>query len=276
MYDGVMYDTGRGPRRVKSLFKMQDHFTRVSAVYRTVRTTDPEPINYIAQELAGHSSVRAADIGCGAGRYDLLLFDALPGLHLTCIDANQAMLEKVAQQLRDNGIDRFETRQAQLENLDLGDPSFDCVISFNAVHHFDLDDFFRVARNGLKEGGHLFVYTRLPEQNARTIWGRYFPGFVEKEARLSKLETVYGSIERTESLFFSSATCFRYQRRARLDRLMDQAHNRHYSTFSLYEDGEFDEAIAIFERRLRDRFADLDQITWHDENILFHARRFAV
>ena len=271
-----MYDAVLGPRRVKSLSKMQAHFTRVSAVYRDLRTTDPEPINYIAQELAGHSSVRVADIGCGAGRYDLLLFHALPGLHLTCIDNNPAMLGKAAQSLTDNGIDRFETRQTPVETLELGEQSFNCVVSFNAAHHFDLDNFFRVARDGLKEDGHLFVYTRLPAQNARTIWGRYFPGFVEKEARLSELETVYGSIERTESLFFSSATCFRYQRSARLDRLMDQAHNRHYSTFSLYEDGEFDEAIAIFERRLRDRFADLDQITWHDENILFHSRRFAV
>ena len=255
---------------------LQDHFTKVSAVYRKVRTTDPEPISHIAQEFSGHSSVRAADIGCGAGRYSLLLFDALPRLRLTCIDANQAMLGKAAQLLSDNGIDRFETRQARVETLELGEQSFDCVVSFDAVHWFDLEDFFRVTRDGLKEEGHLFVYTRLPSQNARTIWGRYFPGFVEKETRLIELETVYRSIERTESLFFSSATCFRYQRSACFDRLMDQAHNRHYSTFSLYEDGEFDEAMAIFERCLRDRFADHDQITWHDENILFHARRFAV
>ena len=239
----------------------------MSAVYRKVRTTDPEPVNHIAQELAGYSSVRAADIGCGAGRYDLLLFEAVPRLHLTCIDTNQAMLEKGAQLLSNNGINRFETRQTRVETLKLGKQSFDCVVSFNAVHHFDLDDFFRVARDGLKEEGHLFVYTRLPEQNARTIWGRYFPGFVEKETR---------SIERTESLFFSSAARFHYQRSVCLDRLMDQAHNQHYSTFALYEDGEFDEAMAIFERRLRDRFADLGQITWHDENILFHARRFAM
>ena len=33
---------------------MQDHFTRVSAVYRKVRTTDSEPINHITQELAGY------------------------------------------------------------------------------------------------------------------------------------------------------------------------------------------------------------------------------
>ena len=48
----------------------------MSAVYRKVRPTDPEPINHIAQESAGHSSVRAADIGCGAGRYGLLSFIA--------------------------------------------------------------------------------------------------------------------------------------------------------------------------------------------------------
>ena len=256
-----------------SIIEMQDHFTRVSAVYRKVRTTDLEPINHIAQALAGYSSARTADIGCGAGRYDLLLFDAVPGLHLTCIDTNPAMLGKAAQLLRNNGIDRFETRQTRVEALELGEQAFDCVVSFNAVHHFDLDDFFQVARDGLKKEGHLFVYTRLPAQNTRSIWGRYFPGFTEKEVRLIELERIHRSIERTESLFFSSATRFRYQRSARLDQLMDQAHNRHYSTFSLYKDGEFDEAMVIFEQRLRDQFADLDQITWCDENILFHVRR---
>ena len=141
---------------------------------------------YAHNLLAGHSSVRVADIGCGAGRYDLLLFHALPGLHLTCIDNNPAMLGKAAQSLTDNGIDRFETRQTPIETLELGEQSFNCVVSFNAAHHFDLDNFFRVTRDGLKEDGHLFVYTRLPAQNARTIWGRYFPGFVEKEAERTR------------------------------------------------------------------------------------------
>ena len=42
-----------------------------------------------------------------------------------------------------------------------------------------LDDFLRVTRDGLKEDGHLFVYTRLPAQNARTIWG-YIPRDLSK------------------------------------------------------------------------------------------------
>ena len=37
-----------------SIIGMQDHFTRVSAVYRKVRTTDLEPLNHITQELAGY------------------------------------------------------------------------------------------------------------------------------------------------------------------------------------------------------------------------------
>ena len=37
-----------------SIIGMQDHFTRVSTVYRKVRTTDLEPLNHITQELAGY------------------------------------------------------------------------------------------------------------------------------------------------------------------------------------------------------------------------------
>ena len=159
---------------------LQDHFTKVSAVYRKVRTTDPEPISHIAQEFSGHSSVRAADIGCGAGRYSLLLFDALPRLRLTCIDANQAMLGKAAQLLSDNGIDRFETRQARVETLELGEQSFDCVVSFNAVHWFDLEDFFRVTRDGLKEEGHLFVYNPVAVTKRTDDLGAIFPGIRRK------------------------------------------------------------------------------------------------
>lgn len=252
---------------------MQDHFTKVSAVYRDVRTTDREPIRHIADALDGASSVRAADIGCGDGRYGLPLFDALPGLHLTCVDANEAMLAEVGRLLADHGIDRFATRHSPIESLELDPGTFDCVVSFNAIHHFDLGVFFDRARDGLKDGGHLFVYTRLPSQNMRSIWGRYFPGFAEKEQRLVDLGTLHRSIEATESLVFDAANCFRYPRRAGLDRLIEQARNRHYSTFSLYGDDEFDRALATFEARIRRHYDDLDDIVWRDQNILVHARR---
>ena len=160
---------------------MARHFTEVSPVYRSVRTTDREPVERIARELEGLAKPRGADIGCGAGRYVLLMFETIPHLFLACVDANPAMLKQVDGLLRANGIDKFETRQSTVERLELEPGEYDFVSSFNAVHHFDFPAFLGKSRDGLAEDGRLFVYTRLPEQNSRSVWGRYFPGFVEKE-----------------------------------------------------------------------------------------------
>jgi hypothetical protein len=139
------------------------------------------------------------------------------------------------------------------------------------VHHFDFPEFLRKSRDGLAAGGHLFVYTRLPGQNARSIWGRYFPGFTEKETRLPELGDIHRWIEDTPGLRFVSATCLRYPRRSSLERLVEQARNRHYSTFSLFDPDAFEKALAVFREKVRGRYADT--VEWHDENVLVHALR---
>ena len=73
---------------------------------------------------------------------------------------------------------------AAAEQLPLRAASLDVVTAFNCVHHFDLGRFLTAAARVLKPGGQLFIYTRTPQQNARTIWGQYFPGFTEHEQRL--------------------------------------------------------------------------------------------
>ena len=250
---------------------MARHFTEVSPVYRSVRTTDREPVERIARELEGLTKPRGADIGCGAGRYVLLMFETIPHLFLACVDANPAMLKQVDGLLRANGIDKFETRQSTVERLELEPGEYDFVSSFNAVHHFDFPAFLGKSRDGLAEDGRLFVYTRLPEQNSRSVWGRYFPGFVEKETRLLTLRDIHGAIEDTPGLRFCGATCLRYRRQAPLERLLEQARNRHYSTFSLYEPDAFEEALAAFRTIIERRFAD--PVEWYDENVLIHAVR---
>ncbi len=252
---------------------MDRHFTEVSSVYREVRTTDPDPVAHLARTLVGRDQIRGADIGCGDGRYDVLMFEAIPGLRLTCVDANAAMLERAADLLSSRGIDAFETRRAAAEELALEAGAYDFVASFNAVHHFDLGAFLGACRAALAPGAHLFIYTRLPEQNARTIWGRYFPGFTERETRLASLGDLHGSIERTDGLGFEGAISFRYPRWAPLDRLIAQARRRHYSTFSLYEPEEFENALAGFRDRVSAAAIDINAIAWHDENVLIHARR---
>ena len=250
---------------------MNRHFAEVSPIYRSVRTTDREPIERIARELQGLARPRGADVGCGAGRYVLLMFEAIPNLSLACIDASPAMLGQVDELLRANGIDDFETRRATAESLELEPGRYDFVSTFNAVHHFDFPAFLRKSRQGLAEDGRLFVYTRLPEHNARSIWGRHFPGFAERETRLLTLGDIHGAIEDTPGLRFVGATCLRYHRRATLERLVEQARSRHYSTFSLYDPDAFEDALATFRAEVERRFADT--VEWYDENILIHAAR---
>ncbi len=63
---------------MNELTGMQGHFATVAGVYREMRTTDEEPILHIRDQLSGRPAVTAADIGCGAGRYDHLLLTTSP------------------------------------------------------------------------------------------------------------------------------------------------------------------------------------------------------
>jgi len=47
---------------------MTQHFNEISASYNELRTTDPEPIDYIKEQLSGKETIRGVDIGCGSGR----------------------------------------------------------------------------------------------------------------------------------------------------------------------------------------------------------------
>ena len=249
------------------------HFSRIAEVYRRVRTTDDAPIRIIRDECDGLASITAADFGCGAGRYDLLLFSCLPNLRLTCVDANEDMLAELSRYLAAHGIRDFRTFASRVEDLELEDASLDCVFAFNAVHHFHFPTFLAKAGGAIRDGGRIFIYTRTPDQNARNIWGRYFPGFTEKETRLYALGDMETSVDAAAGLGIAGVKRFRYPRVAKLDRLLDQARSKHYSTFSLYAPEAFEAALKGFEDNVRREFADPDRVAWHDENIMLTVER---
>ena len=252
---------------------MYDHFSEVADVYRDVRTTDLAPIHHIRDRLTQRDKVMAADIGCGAGRYDRLLFEHLPNLHLICIDANPEMLERLRRYLSASGIRDFESRASRVEELELPDSALDCVFTFNAVHHFDFPIFLSKAQQAINQEGRIFVYTRTPRQNAQSVWGRHFPDFPEKEARLYDLERMKRWIGETRGLRLCDARAFRYARQSSLERLLEQVRSKHYSTFSLYASDALEIAIEGFIDNIRRHFDDLSCIAWHDENTLLEIAR---
>ena len=258
---------------MKDLTGTQSHFAKVAGVYREMRTTDEEPILHIRDQLAGRPAVTAADIGCGAGRYDLLLFRHLPNLRLACLDVSREMLTQLSQHLGRNAIHDFETINASVEEMAFEDQSLDCVFTFNAVHHFDFSLFFAKAGRAIRKDGLIYIYTRTPDQNAGSVWGRHFPGFLEKETRLYRRQEMEEWIGETGRLRMIAAKTFRYARTSSLERLLEQARNRHYSTFSLYAEAEFEKACQTFEDAVRRQFDDPAKIAWHDQNVLLQIER---
>ena len=253
---------------MNELLGMEDHFAKVADVYRAMRITDEAPILHIRDLLAGRADVTAADIGCGAGRYDLLLFRHLHNLRLTCVDLSGEMLAQLTRYLKQNGIHDFETVNVRVEDMVLGDQSLDCVVTFNAIHHFHFPLFLAKAGRAIKQDGQIFIYTRTPEQNAGSVWGKFFPGFSQKETRLYRLEEMEKWVSDTSGLKLIEVNTFRFPRTSSLERLVEQARNRHYSTFSLYEEAAFDQACQAFEEAVQAEFDNPAEVSWVDQNIL--------
>src|SRR3989338_9856090 len=103
------------------------HFSKIAHKYRDLRTTDVEPILFIKNRLQKHLRIVAADVGCGAGRYGLKLFQYFgKKLFLHCIDANKEMLKHLTDFLVKHNIQNFETKKAFAGKLPLKDNSLDC------------------------------------------------------------------------------------------------------------------------------------------------------
>jgi hypothetical protein len=152
---------------------------------------------------------------------------------------------------------------AAAEQLPLRAASLDLVTAFNCVHHFGLARFLAAAARVLRPGGQLFIYTRTPQQNARTIWGRYFPGFTEHEQRLHSEAAIRDAVRRTDGLTMVATQAFRHPRTSTAERLGAQARGRHYSTFAFYPPQELRAAIAVFLARLPG-----PEVSWVEEHLL--------
>ncbi len=264
-----MYSSSQTGRKSKDI---SPHFSQLAKRYGDLRTTDLEPIIYIVRELDSILDlphIDVADIGCGDGRYSLLFAKCLDGkVRLRCIDNNDSMLETLVTHFNANGVSKFVRVKSDAENLPFGDGSFNCIMTFNAVHHFKLKDFLAEAARVLKDRSLLFIYTRTPEQNSRNIWGRYFPQFCRKETNLYYRDELEQAVSAVPVLKLRTAKEFKYERVASLEHLIERAESRHYSTFYFYSESEFARALDGFKQNIKEHFSNPDEVRWFDENLL--------
>jgi len=268
IYFHVIYKDGKGTvsSSVESL--MSEHFSQVASIYSQVRTIDYELINYITKKLSSMSNIVAADIGCGDGRYSIKLIEKLRNrLSLTCVDNNYEMLQQISK--ISSNFQNLQTKQAFAEKIPFDDNSLDCIFSFNAIHHFKINEFAKECNRVLKNNGLLFIYTRLKEQNESNIWGKFFPDFSKKENRLFDNHSLTECISSQTSLNLKSTESFQHTRSSDIRTLVSKAEKKHYSTFSLYTVSEFEKSLGKFIQNIHQNFSNPENIQWVDENTMF-------
>jgi SAM-dependent methyltransferase len=190
----------------------EQHFASVAPRYDALRDTDHDAVLLIRDRLPNEPLV-GVDVGAGTGRYRELLRRVLPERSwVLAADRSHAMLTS-------RRCEPGMALRCEAERLPSADGSVGFVTTFNAVHHFDLGRFTDEVARVLRPGGDLFVYTRTPEQHAKSMWGRAFPGFVSHESRLHDETTLVrsfcglGAVETTSFSFARYATAARLAER---------------------------------------------------------------
>lgn len=245
-----------------------EHFAAVASRYRSLRITDHAPLRDIAAELcttrllAGARRLIGLDVGAGDGRYTEALGHEL-GYRGTVLaaDLSFAMLTQGGTATR-CGPGRWPAAvRCDSARLPVRDHSLDFVTTFNAVHHFHLPRFVEAVGRALRPGGQLFVYTRTPEQNGRSVWGRHFPGFTAREQRLYCDATLRHALAPLGDVRMRQ---YAFDRSATPAQLVERVRGGSYSTFALYPPAELELALA----RFLGCVAGSDIVTWTDENLL--------
>ncbi len=253
---------------------MKDHFEHVASIYDFVRDTDMRIVEHIMPELPGcRHPVNVADIGCGTGRYSKIIAEKLKNkFRFFCCDYSSAMLAECRRNIK-HGVfsDPFYYCRVQADDLPFNGRCFDAVVTFNAVHHFDLEKFMNEAARVLRIDGLLAIYTRTPEQNARTVWGQYFPGFIEHETRLYQRNRLEEAVKNVSKLQLEGIQEIIHNRTEPPELLLKRARHGHYSTFALYSKEEFKRALKTFAERMAE-LTDGGMIRHTAENTLVLAR----
>jgi SAM-dependent methyltransferase len=247
------------------------HFRKIAGSYDRYRTFDREPIDHLASVIPG--PVQAiCELGTGTGRYLIPLVTAFTKKGVVVkdaygIDTSPEMLEMA----------RGESEQLHLpiqwfrgtsDRTGIETDRLSLVTTFNAFHHFPVAETLRETARILKPGGWMGIHIRSLDQEREHIWGRYFPGFVSH----SKVPTrrQMEDLPLTNPAFrLADVTVFSYKRRTTLDWVLEQARNKHYSTFEHYPDEEFTIAFEEFEQNLRTNFPDPQHVVYRSSYNLF-------
>lgn len=225
------------------------YFDDIAQDYEQIRGSEIWPSLLHSLSSIAPNTGTVLDVATGTGLFSVRL--AQEGFQLIGLDQNPCMLAQATRKAKEQGCP-FNAVVGSAEELPLPEKSISVIYSTNAIHLFDLQSHFREVSRVLKPGGFYIVYTRFKKHNDRSIWGRLFPRFSEKETRLYNPEDFERLDRQLPDLVMQSLGELSFEIPFSYDRLLQDAHRRKYSTFAFYDETEFRRAFSTFRSRLQE------------------------
>ena len=247
------------------------HFDRLAPRYNEYRTLDLEPVRYLASKLPDREHT-ICELGCGTGRYLIALVEHLRDKQGKVkraygVDTSPGMLQ-TAKSCAKRLEFPISWVEASAVGTGLPSTSISLVTAFNVVHHLPLretlDEVARLARPGAV----FAVYTRVREQEAEHIWGRWFPEYLDHSVVPTR-HVMLSLSRQCDGFRLIDAHDFTFWRTTTIDEIREQTESRFYSTLAHYSDAEFERAYATFVANLKSNIKDPGEIRYPSRYSMF-------
>ncbi len=262
---------GKFSHPVMELKQRLYHFRFVAEAYDRVRDTDSLVADYLGRLFSNspRCSRPVLDLATGTARYPLTIANSF-GIPFVGVDQSKSMLAVAQEKVEQTGAP-ITLVEGDCQYLDgILDPyrPFSFVTMFNALHHFSdipsLADTIRceLAREPCHSDnvGRCYFYTRVGSDNERTIWGRFFPEFIERETHyLGKNSFSLCSLRSALSqggLAVQECVRFIVPAEHTMGELLNKVRSYHFSTFRAYTPDELERASAVFSERIHSAFPE--------------------
>ncbi|UCF08631.1 MAG: methyltransferase domain-containing protein [Thermoplasmata archaeon] len=233
-------------------------YTKIARYYDNVRITSPDYLRFWSSRIMQYGSItersKVLDIGCGTGRFTLMLAK-ISSAEVYAIDPSDEMLSEAKKKDKKKMV---VWRRGGAEKLPFPDEHFDCVYMTFVFHHVKngrkaISEMRRV----LKSKGKCVILT-ISHGHIRSSPLYLFPGARKIDlARFPTLPELKNMLRRGG---FSDVHYHMDRMKSRkmmpINQYLGLVKRKHVSTLTFFDDEEFKRRYRIFKRRLRERYGD--------------------